>query len=75
MYHLKYIKGKNFKHRKGVRYMKKQIIMKVFRYGGLLLAIGGAVLWYAHLIPKSVQLGTFVVGILCFIIGSAGLKK
>lgn len=55
--------------------MKKQIIMKVFRYGGLLLAIGGAVLWYAHLIPKSVQLGTFVVGILCFIIGSAGLKK
>ena len=55
--------------------MKKQIIMKVLRYGGLVLAISGATLWYAHLIPKSAQLGTFVVGILCFIIGSTGLKK
>lgn len=54
--------------------MRNQIIMKLLRYGGLALAVAGAVFWYAHLIPKSIQLGSFAIGILCFMIGSAGLK-
>lgn len=55
--------------------MKKDRLKVIFKYGGLCIAVLGAILWYANLIPKYVQLISFTVGIICFIFGSYGLNK